>query len=223
MFDNNHNRTRIRGGHRGRRGEMRDALRGEGGHRLREELRRSFRPGAGNQEFSFRDLFGQGRPRPIVRRGEVRGLILATLRERPMHGYEVIQELEAQSDGRWRPSAGSVYPTLQLLSDEGLLTSSEVEGRRTYALTESGRIAANEAAEAAPRSRWADAEDSEPDIRRSIVELASAAIQVHRMGSPATKREASRILGDARKQVYRLLSDDEGEIVGTEPVKAPTD
>jgi DNA-binding PadR family transcriptional regulator len=155
-------------------------------------------------------MFGGGRGRSVVRRGEVRGLILAALRDKPMHGYEVIQELEAQSEGRWRPSAGSVYPTLQQLADEGLVTGSEVDGRRTYTLTEAGQKAATEAADAAPKSRWTSGEDSsgDPDLRRYAVELMSASMQVHRMGSPAAKREVAKILGDARKRVYRLLSED---------------
>ena len=84
----------------------------------------------------------RARARAMIRRGEIRPLILATLAARPMHGYEVIQELEAQSGGRWRPSAGSVYPTLQQLTDEGLLTSEEVDGRRVYSLTDEGKAAA---------------------------------------------------------------------------------
>src|SRR5437762_625640 len=79
--------------------------------------------------------------RASVRRGDVRPLILAALKGQPMHGYQVIQELEAQSGGRWRPSAGSVYPTLQQLEDEGLVRSEEVDGRRTYSLTDAGRAA----------------------------------------------------------------------------------
>jgi DNA-binding PadR family transcriptional regulator len=222
MFDHHHNQTR--GAHRRRRGELRDALRGPGGRELAEELRRNLRHGAGRGDFPFRDVFGHGRPRPIVRRGEIRGLILATLRDRPMHGYEVIQELEAQSEGRWRPSAGSVYPTLQLLSDEGLVTSAEVDGRRTYTLTDTGQAAATDAANAAPRGRWEQKLDvDEPDLRRSIAELASAAIQVYRVGTPATQREAARILGDARKQVYRLLAEDEPAEAGTESGTASAD
>lgn len=223
MLDHHHNHTR--GSHRRRRGELRDALRGPGGRELAQELRRNLRHGAGRGDFPFRDVFGHGRPRPLVRRGEVRGLILAALRDRPMHGYEVIQELEAQSEGRWRPSAGSVYPTLQQLSDEGLLTSEEVDGRRTYALTDAGNVAATEAAQAAPQGRWEQQlGDDQPDLRRQIAELASAAIQVHRVGSPATQREAARILGDARKQVYRLLSEDEpAEATETEPGAASAD
>src|SRR5205807_1130672 len=64
---------------------------------------------------------------PRVRRGNVRAAILALLVERPMHGYEMIQELEARSGGIWRPSAGSIYPTLQLLEDQGLVKSEDVE------------------------------------------------------------------------------------------------
>ena len=78
----------------------------------------------------------------MVRRGEIRPLILAVLATKPMHGYEVITELEAQSGGRWRPSAGSIYPTLQQLADEGLVTGEEIDGRRVYALTDEGKAAA---------------------------------------------------------------------------------
>src|SRR5258707_548942 len=76
---------------------------------------------------------------PRVRRGNVRAAILALLAERPMHGYEMIQELEARTNGLWRPSAGSIYPTLQLLEDEGLVTGEESEGKRRFTLTDGGR------------------------------------------------------------------------------------
>ena len=82
---------------------------------------------------------GHGRGRHRVRRGDVRSAILALLDDRPMHGYEMIQELEERTGGRWTPSAGSIYPTLQLLEDEGLVTAEEVDGRKVYSLTDSGR------------------------------------------------------------------------------------
>src|SRR5262249_36540539 len=85
---------------------------------------------------------GRGRGRHRVRRGDVRSAILALLDDRPMHGYEMITELEERTGGRWRPSAGSIYPTLQLLEDEGLVSAEEVEGRRVYSLTEAGQKAA---------------------------------------------------------------------------------
>src|ERR687897_1351037 len=83
-----------------------------------------------------------GRRRGRRGRGDVRAAILALLAERPMHGYEMISELETRTGGVWRPSPGSIYPTLQLLEDEGLIVSEESEGRRRFTLTEAGRAAA---------------------------------------------------------------------------------
>lgn len=199
MFDHDNRRTLGRQRHRDPRGDI--------GRELREELRRNLRHGAGRHQISFRDIFSQSRQGPSIRRGEIRPLILSVLRQKPMHGYEVIQELEAQSGGRWRPSAGSVYPTLQQLADEGLVTSTEVDGRRTYTLTEEGQKAA---AETGSRSPWTEPEDDQqPDIRRLAMQLAAAVIQVHQMGSPRARRESTRILTDARKQIYRLLAEDD--------------
>jgi DNA-binding PadR family transcriptional regulator len=142
-----------------------------------------------------------------MRRGEIRPLILAALTSKSMHGYEVIQALETNSGGRWRPSAGSVYPTLQQLSDEGLVSSEEVDGRRVYTLTDAGRQAA--AANPTPRSwndRPGDGSSSLPD---SVKALLGATMQVQRMGTPQAREETLRILTNARRQVYRLLADDE--------------
>ncbi len=99
----------------------------------------------GRHEMSRGRSHGRGRHR--VRRGDVRSAILALLDDRPMHGYEMIQELEERTGGRWTPSAGSIYPTLQLLEDEGLVTAEEVEGRKVYSLTESGQKAVPERTE----------------------------------------------------------------------------
>jgi DNA-binding PadR family transcriptional regulator len=125
-----------------------------------------------------------------------------------MHGYEVIQALEAQSGGRWRPSAGSVYPTLQQLADEGLVTSEEIDGRRTYTLTDSGRAAA--AANPIPEGGWGrrHGRGGENDMKSTSLQLVGAAMQVQRVGSPAAQKEAQTILVEARKRIYRLLAED---------------
>src|SRR5690242_5680234 len=95
-------------------------------------------PGFGFGPPGFGPGFGKGRRR---RRGDVRYAILDALAERPMHGYEIMSWLEERSGGRWRPSPGSVYPTLQLLEDEGLVAGSDEGGRRVFALTDAGRQA----------------------------------------------------------------------------------
>ena len=202
MFDHTRTHQRERNRRRDDRFDM--------GRHLREELRRNLRHHRGHQDFNLGDLFGGSRRGPTVRRGEVRGLILAALKDKPMHGYEVIQALEAQSDGRWRPSAGSIYPTLQQLADEGLVSGEDVEGRRVYTITDAGRKLADEGRE---RSPWTEAEEDDrtgaTDIRKLALELAAAVMQVQRMGSPRARREADKILTDARKQMYRLLAEDE--------------
>jgi DNA-binding PadR family transcriptional regulator len=132
-----------------------------------------------------------------------------------MHGYQVIQELESRSGGRWRPSAGSVYPTLQQLEDEGLVRSEELDGRRTYTLTDEGR-AASEHITRLRRHPWFDKDAGREaiDLRRLALQLVGAAIQVKRMGSPEANREARDILVDSRRRLYRLLAEDEGEEAG---------
>src|SRR6187431_248923 len=84
---------------------------------------------------------------PRMGRGDVRAAVIALLAEKPMHGYQVIAEIEQRSGGAWKPSPGSVYPTLQLLADEGLITAAEDGGRKTYSLTPEGREVADAAAD----------------------------------------------------------------------------
>lgn len=153
--------------------------------------------------------------RGSVRRGNVRAAVLSVLADRPMHGYQVMQELESRTAGRWRPSPGSIYPTLQLLQDEGLVTSDEVDGRRTFSVTESGRQAA--AASALPRGSWADGGGETADLRKLAVQLVHAAIQVQRIGSPDANRTAREVLVDGRRRLYGLLADDVGDPSGLRP------
>jgi DNA-binding PadR family transcriptional regulator len=162
----------------------------------------------------------------MARRGLVRSAILALLAEKSMHGYQVMQELETRSQGRWRPSAGSVYPTLQQLEDEGLVTSQEIDGRRVFSLTDSGKAetARRADSESVP---WGAAETAGDeagfDLRRLSFQVGAAAMQVAQVGSPGTLDQARGILTEARRQLYRLLADDESESVAAEeaPAEAP--
>src|SRR5438093_2134098 len=106
---------------------------------------------------------------PRARLGDVRIGVLGVLAERPMHGYEVIRELEARSGGRWRPSPGSVYPTLQLLEDEGLVKGEERDGRRVFEITDAGRaeLAARSKDGGAPWEDTADPNDPVMSLRNA--------------------------------------------------------
>src|SRR5690349_3208445 len=91
--------------------------------------------------------FGRGRR---ARRGDIRTAALLLLAEEPRNGYQIMQELEERSGGAWRPSPGSVYPALAQLEDEGLVRVEEVDGRKTYALTDAGRAYVQERKLGAP-------------------------------------------------------------------------
>src|SRR5262245_63560641 len=128
--------------------------------------RQRSRHGYGRHEMRGGRGYGRGRHR--VRRGDVRSAVLALLDDRPMHGYEIITELEERTGGRWRPSAGSIYPTLQLLEDEGLVTAEQTEGKRVFSLTEAGREAAPERTEG--KLPWEEQDGDSPvfDLRNEM-------------------------------------------------------
>ncbi len=142
-------------------------------------------------------------------RGEVRSAILALLAERPMHGYQIIHEIEERSGGSWKPSAGSVYPTLQLLADEGFISAEESNGRKIYSLTEAGR---EEVAGAETSTPWeppaAGSGAGFAALPKAGIELAQAASQVARTGSPKQVQEAVKVLDEARRRLYSILAQD---------------
>ena len=143
-------------------------------------------------------------------RGDVRAAVLALLAEKPMHGYQIIREIEERSGGSWKPSAGSVYPTLQLLTDEGLITVEESNGRKTYALTEAGQAEAS--ASAGTSAPWESTGAGEGSgfsvLSRAGIDLAQAAAQVGRSGSPEQIKQAAAVLDDARRKLYSILAQD---------------
>src|SRR4051794_35446652 len=146
------------------------------------------------------EMRGGGRGRHRVRRGDVRSAILALLDDRPMHGYEMITELEERTGGRWRPSAGSIYPTLQLLEDEGLVTAEEVDGRKVFSLTEAGRNQVPERTEG--QRPWEEGDEDSPrfQARKELFRLMGAAKQLARSDDDAQLTKAAEILKDARRK-----------------------
>lgn len=151
-------------------------------------------------------------PRQSARmgRGDVRTAILVLLAEEPMHGYQLIQQIESRTMGAWKPSPGSVYPTLQMLADEGLVSSEEDGDRKVYALTEAGRDAAATAADGplpwdSPNVRNAERMSALP---KAGVKLAQAALQLQHTGSPEQLERAVEIVDDARRALYAILAED---------------
>jgi DNA-binding PadR family transcriptional regulator len=159
---------------------------------------------------------------PRVRRGDVRAAILDLLAEgQPWNGYQIIQEIGSRTEGVWRPSAGSVYPALQLLEDEGLISTQRDEatdGRtRMFTLTDQGRAYVEEHA-AELRASWdavtGSVDASEVQLRDTVKQVIVAVTQVAQAGSPAQIQQAGKILADTRRALYRILAadgDDAGE------------
>ena len=142
-----------------------------------------------------------------ARRGDVRTAVLAVLAEKPLHGYDVIRDLEERSGGAWTPSPGSIYPTLQMLEDEGLVTGEEQDGKRIYSLTDAGRKHLDENRERFGEP-WRQAEMPEGlrDLGRVLGEVAMAARQVMHTGNVAHAKAAAEILADARRKLYGILA-----------------
>ena len=160
-----------------------------------------------------RHPFGRG---PRARRGDVRAAILDLLAEgNAWNGYQIIQEIAERTQGIWRPSAGSVYPALQQLEDEGLITAaaaSDEDRRRNYTLTDEGRAYVQAHADELKAS-WdavtGSVDDAAVQMHNLARQVAMATVQVAQAGSPAQVQQASKILADTRKALYRILAADD--------------
>ena len=161
----------------------------------------------------LRGFAGRG---PRVRRGDVRAAILDLLSEgQPWNGYQLIQEIGARTQGVWRPSAGSVYPALQQLEDEGLITAEAGEDRRrNYTLTDEGRAYVAAHADEL-RASWdavtGSVDDAAFQLHNLSRQVVMATMQVTQAGTPAQVQQASKILADTRKALYRILAADDEE------------
>lgn len=150
-----------------------------------------------------------GQPAQRARRGDVRAAILRLLTEEPMHGYQIIGELAERSRGTWSPSAGSVYPTLQLLADEDLVVAEPVGGKKVYRLTDSGLDAAAQlAGRQAPWEEAAGSTAGGTGYHHAVGRLMQAVFQVGRTGTPRQVAAAVDVLDDARKRLYAVLAED---------------
>jgi len=178
--------------------------------------RHGFDPTHGlGREFTF-DLGPAGRGRPRGRRrggrgGDVRAAALLLLAEQPRHGYDLIQEIGERSDGTWTPSPGSIYPVLQQLEDEGLVEFERVDGRKTASLTAGGRTYVEEHRDELG-TPWEQPDgpqrtDEARQLARSLKSFLQAWKQVAAQGTPEQQSAAAEALDDARKALYRILSE----------------
>ncbi|MGE5655999.1 MAG: PadR family transcriptional regulator [Actinomycetota bacterium] len=182
---------------------------------------RSFVPawageGFGNPFFMSRRHGGRGSfcgnwgDEPRTRRGDIKFILLELLAERPQHGYELMNQLEARRGGFRRPSPGSVYPTLQMLEEGGYLTSEEVEGKRVYTITESGRQFLSNRQKPDSRNTSDPFTDSKPselvELRQTLTQLNDAVAQVARSGKQAN--QVRELLAQVKREIYKLLAEE---------------
>ncbi len=155
---------------------------------------------------SAKSAFGaEHGPGGRVRRGDVRNFLLAALLSGPAHGYELMRRLEEKSGGRWRPSPGSLYPSLQMLEEQGLLLSREAEGRKVYELTPEGREQAD-ARLLRSLAREDKSGEQKHALRDAVGQLHLAAKQVGVAGDPTQIEQAVEIIQTARRALYQLLA-----------------
>ncbi|WP_159942231.1 MULTISPECIES: PadR family transcriptional regulator [unclassified Nocardiopsis] len=169
-----------------------------------------FGPGPGGGRGGGRRGGGQR-----ARRGDVRTGILLLLAEEPRSGYEIIREGRERSGGMWRPSPGSVYPMLQQLEDEGLVTQEPGEGRRRpYRLTEEGVAHLEErGADLTPpweagAEAYADSRSRYEEVGALAYQVGAAAAQVAQAGSADQLERAKRLLAETRRGLYLILAEE---------------
>lgn len=193
---------RYRGNTPGPQGDqLGDAPAGFGGPNMGRGRGPGMRRGPGHEH-------GRGRG-GRTRRGDMKWALLSALSDGPGHGYELIQRIDERTGGRWRPSPGSVYPTLQMLDDSGLVRSSQQDDKRVYEITEAGQAELASRTEEVGGQPWMATEgvSSYGSFRQAMGGLAMAMKQVGMTGDPALVEQATAILDEARRKLYRLLAD----------------
>jgi len=139
-----------------------------------------------------------------MRRGDIKFHLLEILKETPRHGYEIISELEKQSGG-YRPSPGSVYPTLQMLEEGGYLTSEQIDSKKVYTITKEGLKLLEERGETRFEANPKMAQALE--IRKSFIKLGAAVKDGVRDGDEETVKRISEIINKARRDIYSILAE----------------
>jgi DNA-binding PadR family transcriptional regulator len=142
--------------------------------------------------------------------GEVRIALLSLLKDGPKHGYELMKELESRSGGMYKASAGTVYPNLQMLEDEGLIRAEvKDDGKRVFHITDAGRAELDKNKESAERvwsraSAWDDWSDS---MTPAAMEVMGPAVRVMRASFRAASRGDSKRIEELRAILNRTVEE----------------
>lgn len=170
---------------------------------------------------------------PDVREGgDIRAAVFRELSDESMHGYQIIRAIEARSGGAWKPTPGAVYPTLQVLDDEGLVSAEQVGERKVYSLTDTGRLAAAAAAESAaaasaaadsahagaayaasgspkaPQQPWGQSVHGALALTKSAAKLAQVMTLVAQTGTSRQTERAVAVVDAARRKLYAILAEE---------------
>ena len=191
---------------------------GPRGHRKHHHHRAAMmgRHGHGHGAGPWGD-FGGGRPwgggrRRRMRRGDVRAALLVLLEEQPQTGYGLMEEIERRSEGAWRPSPGSVYPTLKQLEDEELVQAEAGQGRTPFTLTDAGKKYVEENRDKLGEP-WAKPDEGvgegRLELRGLVGQIGAATFQLGAAGTDAQVDRAKELLAETRRGLYRILADDE--------------
>lgn len=169
---------------------------------------------SGHEDMARRGRFSRGRRgrdwggEQRTPRGDIKYILLTLLAEQSGHGYELIKQLEARCGGFYRPSPGSVYPTLQLLEEGGYLTSEQIEGKRVYTITDSGRELL---AERGNQVNLLDRNKPQQliELQEALSDLSAAVMQVARSSNSNRVSRVREILHRVKREIYTILAEEE--------------
>jgi DNA-binding PadR family transcriptional regulator len=159
-----------------------------------------------------RPFFPFERHARIFEKGDLKYVILSLLKAKPSHGYEIIRALEDYFHGFYTPSAGSVYPTLQMLDDMGYVSASERDGKKVYTITDEGLKFLEEQQDVI-KNQGADGRLVAPARPRDFHDTVKEMRNLGRLVGPQSPRLSSEQWGRIREVVTRACRDIE-EIVG---------
>lgn len=173
----------------------------------------------GHGRADFADMFGNwfGGPPPRAERGNVRYLVLDAIASQPRHGYEIIQHIEERSGGTYRPSAGTIYPTLQMLEELEHARVEDRDGKKVYAITPAGKkdLAdhAEDVAEFYERSgeaSWEEFADELHDLSRRVGRMFKTIGKSARRGrlTPTSMRKLRAVLDETMSKIEEILGVD---------------